>query len=160
MLKFLGGGLELALSCDIRVAAENVKLGLVETKLAIIPGAGGTQLLPRLINPSIAKELIFTAAILNGKEAEKLGLVNYVMEQNENCDAAYSKSLNIAEKILPNGPVAVRMAKQAINKGLEVDLGTGLTFEEVCYSKVIPTKDRIEGLRAFNEKRTPVYNGS
>nr|XP_023013963.1 methylglutaconyl-CoA hydratase, mitochondrial [Leptinotarsa decemlineata] len=155
----LGGGLEIALATDIRVATTNTKLGLVETKLAIMPGAGGTQLLPRLLNPSVAKELIFTAKILNGKQAKELGLVNHVVEQNKNGDAAYLKSLEIAEEILPNGPLGIKMAKQAINKGVEVDFSTGLAIEEACYSQLIPTKDRTEGLEAFKEKRRPVYLG-
>lgn len=155
----LGGGLELALACDIRIASRNAKMGLVETKLAIIPGAGGTQRLPRLINPSIAKELIFTAKILNGDEAKTLGIVNHAVEQNEDGDAAYLKSLEIAREILPNGPVAIKMAKAAINRGIEVDLYSGLNVEESCYAQVIPTKDRTEGLLAFKEKRQPRYTG-
>lgn len=155
----LGGGLEMALACDLRVAADNTKMGLVETKLAIIPGAGGTQRLPRIVGSAKAKELIFTAAILNGKEAEEIGLVNYVTTQNEAGDAAYHRALELAKKIIPNGPVGVKMAKVAITKGMEVDLSTGLSIEEACYAQVIPTKDRIEGLTAFKEKRTPNYRG-
>lgn len=155
----LGGGLEMALACDLRVASTNCKMGLVETKLAIIPGAGGTQRLPRLINPAIAKELIFTARIFNGREAKEMGIVNHAVDQNATNDAAYLKSLDIARQIVPNGPVGVKMAKVAINKGLEVDLATGLSFEEACYAQVIPTKDRLEGLAAFREKRSPKYIG-
>lgn len=155
----IGGGLEMALACDLRIASSNCKLGLVETKLAIIPGAGGTQRLPRLINPAIAKELIFTARIFNGKEAKELGVVNHAVDQNGNNDGAYLKSLEIAREIVPNGPIGVKMAKAAINKGLEVDLSTGLSFEEACYAQVIPTKDRIEGLAAFKEKRPAKYVG-
>ncbi|KAI4457208.1 enoyl-coa hydratase-related [Holotrichia oblita] len=155
----LGGGLEIALACDLRVASSNCKMGLVETKLAIIPGAGGTQRLPRLINPAIAKELIFTARIFEGSEAKELGIVNHAVEQNSQKDAAYLKSVDIARDILPNGPIGVRMAKAAIDKGLEVDLATGLSFEEACYAQVIPTKDRLEGLAAFKEKRVPKYKG-
>ncbi|KAG5886980.1 hypothetical protein JTB14_006622 [Gonioctena quinquepunctata] len=154
-----GGGLEIALASDIRVATTKSKMGLVETKLAIMPGAGGTQLLPRVINPSVAKEMIFTAKIVDGKQAKELGLVNHVVEQNENGDAAYLKSLEIAEEILPNGHVGIKMAKQAINRGVEVDLSTGLAIEDACYSQLIPTKDRTEGLQAFKEKRKPVYVG-
>lgn len=156
---FSGGGLEIALSCDIRVASSNAKLGLVETKLAIIPGAGGTQRLPRLINTSLAKELIYTGRIFDGNYAKEIGLVNHVVEQNETGDAAYQKSLSIAEEILPNGPVALKMAKAAINRGIEVDLNSGLNIEEACYAQIIPTKDRSEGLAAFKEKRKPVYIG-
>ncbi|XP_018788994.1 PREDICTED: methylglutaconyl-CoA hydratase, mitochondrial [Bactrocera latifrons] len=155
----LGGGLEMALACDMRTAAENTKMGLVETRLAIIPGAGGTQRLPRILSPALAKELIFTSRVLNGKEAKDFGIVNHVVPQNASGDAAYQKALEIAEEILPNGPVGVRMAKLAIDKGIQVDLNTGYSIEEICYSQVIPTKDRLEGLQAFAEKRKPVYKG-
>lgn len=155
----LGGGLEMALACDIRTAASNVKMGLVETRLAIIPGAGGTQRLPRILSPALAKELIFTARIFDGNEAKKMGIVNHVVEQNDKNDAAYQKALEIAQEIIPNGPIGVRMAKLAINKGLQVDLSTGYAIEEVCYAQVIPTKDRLEGLKAFIEKRKPNYKG-
>ncbi|XP_970538.2 methylglutaconyl-CoA hydratase, mitochondrial [Tribolium castaneum] len=155
----LGGGLEISLACDIRVASSDCKMGLVEGKLAIIPGAGGTQRLPRLINPSIAKELIYTARTIDGGTAHRLGVVNHVVSQNANQDAAYLKSLELAREILPNGPVAVQMAKKAINKGVQVDLSSGLAIEEACYAQLIPTKDRIEGLQAFKEKRKPNYIG-
>ncbi|GJQ82221.1 putative AU RNA binding protein enoyl-Coenzyme A hydratase [Trypoxylus dichotomus] len=135
----LGGGLEMALACDLRIASTNCKMGLVETKLAIIPGAG--------------------ARIFNGNEAKEMGIVNHAVDQNETSDAAYLKSLDIAREIVPNGPVGVKMAKAAINQGLEVDLATGLSFEEACYARVIPTKDRLEGLAAFKEKRLPKYIG-
>lgn len=155
----LGGGLEMALACDMRTAVEDVKLGLVETKLAILPGAGGTQRLPRLLNPSLAKELIFTSRIFDGKYAKEMGIVNHVVTQNENQDAAYVKAIELAKEIIPNGPVGVRMAKKAIDKGLQVDIATGYAIEEACYAQVIPTKDRIEGLKAFSEKRKPLYKG-
>lgn len=103
----MGGGLEMGLSCDLRVAADSVKMGLVETRLAIIPGAGGTQRLPRLINVALAKELIFTARVFTGADAQKMGVVNHSVPQNENGDAAYQRALKLAEEILPNGPVGV-----------------------------------------------------
>lgn len=155
----MGGGLELALACDVRTASTTTKLGLVETKLAILPGAGGTQRLPRIIGPAKAKELIFTARVLNGKEACDLGIVNHVVEQNESGTAAYEKALEIAREILPNGPVGVKMAKLAINEGIQVTLSSGLKIEESAYAQVIPTKDRLEGLKAFAEKRKPQYIG-
>lgn len=155
----LGGGLELALACDIRTASSNAKLGLVETKLAIIPGAGGTQRLPRLIGPAIAKELIFSARIFDGREAFTYGVVNHVVEQNESSDAAYQKALDIAREIIPNGPVGVKMAKNAINRGIEVDINSGCKIEEFCYAQLVPTADRLEGLNAFLEKRRPNYKG-
>ncbi|XP_043570049.1 methylglutaconyl-CoA hydratase, mitochondrial isoform X1 [Chiloscyllium plagiosum] len=155
----LGGGLEMALACDIRVAATSAKMGLVETKLAIIPGAGGTQRLPRIIGVSLAKELIFSGRVLDGTEAKAIGLVSHVVEQNEAGDAAYHRALSLAREFIPQGPIAVRLAKLAINRGIEVDLKTGLAIEEACYAQVIPTKDRIEGLNAFREKRLPRYTG-
>uniref|UniRef100_A0A182N3A6 Signal peptidase complex subunit 3 n=1 Tax=Anopheles dirus TaxID=7168 RepID=A0A182N3A6_9DIPT len=155
----LGGGLEMALACDMRVVATNAKLGLVETKLGIIPGAGGTQRLPRILNPAIAKELIFTARQFSGEEAKGLGIVNHAVQPNDTGDAAYQRALQLAMEIVPNGPVGVRMAKKAIDKGLQVDIGTGYAIEEACYAQVIPTKDRLEGLRAFAEKRKPNFIG-
>lgn len=135
------------------------KTGLVETKLAIIPGAGGTQRLSRIAGPAVAKELIFTAKILNGEEATRLGICNHVVEQNASRDAAYNKAIDIATEILPNGPIGVRMAKKAIDYGIQVDLNTGYAIEEACYAQVIPTSDRLEGLKAFAEKRKPIYKG-
>ncbi|XP_021104180.1 methylglutaconyl-CoA hydratase, mitochondrial isoform X2 [Heterocephalus glaber] len=136
----IGGGLELALACDIRVA-------------------GGTQRLPRAIGMSLAKELIFSARVLDGQEAKAVGLVSHVPEQNQEGDAAYRKALDLAREFLPQGPVAMRVAKLAINQGMEVDLVTGLAIEEACYAQTIPTKDRLEGLLAFKEKRPPRYKG-
>jgi len=155
----LGGGLELALACDLRVASSSAKMGLVETRLAIIPGAGGTQRLPRTVGVPIAKELIFTGKIVDGQEAKEIGLVNHVVEQNKEGDGAYRRALKLAEEISPNGPVGVRMAKIAITRGSQVDVSTGMAIEEACYAQLIPTKDRIEGLIAFKEKRPPHYKG-
>jgi len=155
----LGGGFELALACDMRVAADNAKIGLPETKLAIIPGAGGTQRLPRLISVSKAKELIFTGRALQGSDAVAYGIIDYFVPQNENGDAAYHRAIQIANEILPQGPVALRMAKRAINEGIKGDIESGLKVEESCYAKVVPTEDRIEGLKAFAEKRKPLYKG-
>lgn len=151
-----GGGLELALAADLRVAGAEAKVGLVETGLAIIPGAGGTQRLPRLIGKARAKELIFTARRLSADQALVLGLVEYAVPAGQ----ALDKALQLAREILPNGPVAVRMAKQAVDRGLEVDRDTGLVLERACYAQVIPTQDRLEGLAAFREKRKPVYKGA
>jgi len=155
----VGGGLEMALGYDMRVASSNAKMGLVETKLAIIPGAGGTQNLARVVGTSKAKELIFTGRVVSGSEAFDMGLVNHFVQQNQDGDAAYQRALEVAMEITPQGPVALRMAKQAINCGSEVNLSTGLQFEQACYAQVIPTKDRLEGLKAFREKRKPKYEG-
>jgi len=155
----LGGGLELSLSCDLRIASDTAKLGLTETKLAIIPGGGGTQNLPRIIGPALAKELIFTGRAIDGVEASRVGLANHSVPQNDAGDAAYQRCLELAAEIVTQGPVALRMAKAAINKGMGVDLASGLAYEEAYYAQVIPTKDRIEGLTAFREKRAPKYTG-
>ncbi|WP_143415433.1 enoyl-CoA hydratase [Geobacillus sp. E263] len=150
-----GGGLELALACDIRVAADTAQLGLTETSLGIIPGAGGTQRLPRLIGKGKAKELIFTAKRITAKEAEQIGLVEYAVPREQ----LMEKAMEIAEQIVVNAPIAVMQAKIAINRGLDVDLATGLRIEQMAYDITIPTKDRLEGLQAFKEKRKPVYKG-
>jgi methylglutaconyl-CoA hydratase len=150
-----GGGTELALACDIRVAAETAKLGLTETSLAIIPGAGGTQRLPRLIGLGKAKELIFTARRIDAEEALNIGLVEHVVP----IDQLLDRAKEIAREIAKNGPIAVMQAKFAINKGFDVDLQTGLEIERAAYEVTIPTKDRLEGLQAFKEKRPPVYTG-
>ncbi|XP_073200996.1 methylglutaconyl-CoA hydratase, mitochondrial isoform X2 [Lepidochelys kempii] len=126
---------------------------------ATINEMGGTQRLPRMIGVSLAKELIFSARIVDGKEAKSIGLVSHVVEQNESGDAAYRRALALAQEFLPQGPLAIRVAKLAINQGMEVDLVTGLAIEEACYAQTIPTKDRIEGLLAFKEKRPPRYKG-
>ncbi|XP_046744782.1 methylglutaconyl-CoA hydratase, mitochondrial [Diprion similis] len=155
----LGGGLELALASDIRTAANEAKMGLVETKLAIIPGAGGTQRLPRIVGPAVAKELIFTGKILDGEEAHQIGIVNHVVPQNMDGDAAYQAALSIAREILPNGPIGVRLAKVAISQGVEVPLEDGFEIEKKCYTQLLETEDRLEGLAAFKAKRVPVYKG-
>ena len=152
----LGGGLELALCSDLRLATKTATLGLPETSLAIIPGAGGTQRLPRLIGTSKAKELIYTGDKLNGEEALRVGLVNHA---EQDFDQAYNKALEIAAKIGEKGPIAIKAAKQAISYGVNVDLRSGLELEDACYAKTIPTEDRMEGLKAFAEKRKPVYKG-
>lgn len=156
----LGGGLELTLATDIRIAALEAKMGLVETKLAILPGAGGTQRLPRIVGPAIAKELIYTARILNGQEAKNIRLVNQAVPQNKHGDAAYQAALLTAREILPNGPIGVKLAKKAISKGMEVCITDGLEIEKQCYNEVINTEDRLEGLSAFTSKRVPIYRGT
>ncbi len=150
-----GGGLELALAADLRVAGAEARMGLVETSLAIIPGAGGTQRLPRLIGASRAKELIFTARRIGAGEAGRLGLVDRVVQPGE----ALVSALALAREMLPNGPVALRMAKVAVNQGLGLNLTEGLAIERACYAQVLPTQDRLEGLAAFREKRQPRYRG-
>ncbi|MEW9674168.1 enoyl-CoA hydratase [Ammoniphilus sp. 3BR4] len=150
-----GGGTELALACDIRIAAETAKLGLTETSLGIIPGAGGTQRLSRLVGKGRAKELIFTAKRIDAKEALEIGLVEYVTST----DVLMEKAMELAGQIVCNAPIAIAQAKFAIDKGYDVDLNTGLSIEQNAYEVTIPTKDRLEGLQAFKEKRKPIYKG-
>ncbi|WP_375200011.1 enoyl-CoA hydratase [Bacillus sp. RS11] len=150
-----GGGLELALACDLRIAASHAKIGLTETSLGIIPGAGGTQRLPRLIGIGKAKELIYTARRLNTQEAKDYGIVEYVFEGHE----VFEKAQQLALEMAKNAPLSLVQAKIAINQGVEVDLATGLKIESLAYSALISTEDRLEGLLAFQEKRAPQYLG-
>jgi len=151
-----GGGTELLLACDLRVAAPHAQLGLTETSLAIIPGAGGTQRLPRLVGRARAKDLILTARKIDAVEAERIGLVNRIAPAGKLRETA----LEVARQIADNGPVAVRAAKAAIDQGSELPIGKGLEVEARCYERVLPTADRLEALAAFAEKRKPRYTGS
>jgi methylglutaconyl-CoA hydratase len=151
----LGGGMELALACDIRVASSSATLGLTETTLAIIPGGGGTQRLPRLAGPGRAKELIFTGRRISAAEALAYGIVEEVVAPDE----LRARALELARRIAANGPVAVRAAKEAIARGLEMALTESLALETELYGRTVPTADRLEGLAAFGEKRTPLYRG-
>ncbi|KAF9434545.1 hypothetical protein BGZ76_007823 [Entomortierella beljakovae] len=153
----LGGGLEMALCCDMRIGGGNkkVKIGLVETKHAVIPGAGGTQRLPRLIGAPKAKELIFSSKILNSASAKEYGILNHSVTE----ESGYNKALEIAREILPMGPLAVRMAKSALNMSLQLEIDSGLEYEQICYDQILLSKDRLEGLASFREKRKPNYKG-
>ncbi|XP_005521225.1 enoyl-CoA hydratase domain-containing protein 2, mitochondrial [Parus major] len=155
----LGGGLELALACDLRVAASSAKMGLIETTRGLLPGAGGTQRLPRCVGIGLAKELIFTGRQVDGEQAASMGLVNHSVPQNSEGDAAYQRALTLAKEILPQAPFAVKMGKLAINKGIEVDIASGMAIEGMCYAQNIPTRDRQEGMAAFREKRPPRFTG-
>ena len=150
-----GGGTELALACDLRVAASHAQMGLTEVSLAIIPGAGGTQRLPRLIGKSRAKDLILTARRVGAGEGERMGLMNRVAPEGELRETAQA----VAQAIAANGPVAVRAAKDAIDRGLELPQQEGLEHEARCYERVLGTEDRLEALVAFAEKRKPVFRG-
>lgn len=150
-----GGGLELALACDFRYGVASAKLGLTEVSWAIIPGAGGTQRLSRLIGVSRAKELILTARKIDAETAHFYGILNKVVEVDE----LQSSTISLANEILKNGPLAVAQAKFAINYGSNVDLQTGLAIESKAYEVIIPTKDRVEALEAFSEKRPPQFKG-
>lgn len=151
----LGGGCELALACDLRVMAEGATIGLPETHLGIIPGAGGTQRLPRLLGPALAKELIFTGRRIKPEEAERLGLVNRVAAAGSLMEVCRE----LAAPILTAAPIALEQAKIAVDRGLDRSLEEGLKLEQSCYDVTIPTEDRTEALVAFREKRKPVFKG-
>ena len=150
-----GGGTELLLACDLRVAAAHAQLGLTETTLAIIPGAGGTQRLPRLIGRARAKDLILTGRKIDCVEAERIGLVNRIAPAGRLADCAREVAWSIAD----NGPIAVRAAKSAIDEGSDLPMQRGLEVEARCYERVLPTADRLEALAAFAEKRKPRFSG-
>lgn len=151
----LGGGLELALCCDIRIAAASARFGLPEIKLGVIPAAGGTQRLPRLIGEARAKELILTADLVDAETALRYGIVSRVLEQ----DALMPAALELAQRIAEHPPLAVRFAKRAINRGMQTDLDSGLEYERYAAAMIVDSEDRKEGMRAFVEKRKPVFNG-
>ncbi|XP_054458775.1 enoyl-CoA hydratase domain-containing protein 2, mitochondrial [Anoplopoma fimbria] len=155
----LGGGLELAMACDLRTAALSAQMGLIETTRGLLPGAGGSQRLPRTIGMALAKELIFTGKRVGGQVALEIGLVNRAVEQNQSGDAAHREALSLAREILPQAPVAVRLAKEAINRGSEVDMTSAMAIERMCYNRVIFTQDRKEGMASFLEKRPPRFTG-
>ncbi|MDF9761683.1 enoyl-CoA hydratase/carnithine racemase [Peribacillus simplex] len=150
-----GGGLELALACDIRIASETAKMGLTETALGIIPGAGGTQRLPRIVGMSTAKELIYTAKRLDAKAAFAMKIISHVYPPQQLLEEAKK----LAGEIAVNAPLALRAAKAAINQGADTNLKTGLQIEKDCYQTTLKTRDRLEGLSAFKEKRKPVFTG-
>ncbi len=151
----LGGGLELALSCDLRVAAEGVEVGFPEVGLGIIPGAGGCARLPRVVGVARAKDLILTARRVPAAEALSLGLVSRVVPAARLRDEA----IGLAEQVARNAPISLRQAKRAVDGGFFLPLDEALAFENRCYQDCLASKDRVEALRAFAEKRPPVFTG-
>lgn len=151
----IGGGTELALACDLRVAAPAAEMGLTEVKLGIIPGGGGTQRLTRLVGPGRTKDLILTGRRMNAAEAFTFGAVNRLAPEGRLLETAYQLVQAIAE----NAPIAVATAKHAIDDGLDLPLEEALALELQRYEQVLQTEDRLEGLRAFAEKRPPRYQG-
>ena len=145
----LGGGCEISMACDIRVASENARFAQPECGLGILPGFGGTQRLPRLVGKGRAKELIFTCDQITAEDAYRMGLVNHVVPQAELID--YCKAM--AGRIMKNGPYAVSLAKQAINTGMDTDLDSGLKLEANLFGLSFSTADKKEGMTAFLEKR-------
>jgi enoyl-CoA hydratase len=151
----LGGGCELAMACDLRIASENAILGQPEVNLAIIPGGGGTQRLPRLVGAARAKDLIFTGRIIKANEALGMGLVNKVVPLDELMPTVEK----LAQGICKKGPIAIALAKAAINKVWEAPLRVGLEFEIEAFASCFATEDQKEGMGAFLEKRTPHIKG-
>jgi len=150
-----GGGCELVAALDFVYVAETARFAQTEVRIGIIPGAGGTQTLARAIGEKRAKELILTGRVFTAQEALHWGLANEVFQADELLD----KTLTVAATIAGNAPIAVRQAKQAIHKGLQMGLADGLAFEIEAYNRTVPTDDRREGVLAFNEKRTPEFRG-
>ena len=150
-----GGGLELALLCDFAYASKTARFALTETSLGIMPGAGGTQTLARTVGEKRAKELILAAKSFNAQEALDWGVMNQLSEP----DQLMADTLAIAERIANNAPLAVRQAKHSIHHGLQQDLATGMHFELEAYQRMVKSRDRIEGVAAFNEKRKPRFEG-
>ena len=151
----LAGGCELAMLSDFIVAGETAVFGVPETTLGLFPGIGGTQLLPRIVGAPLAKELIFTGRRMKADEAKAVGHVNHLVPKGQ----ARARALEIATAIAANGPVAVRQAKKAIAYGAETDLETAMVLAIEAYNATVVTEDRLEGVRAFNEKRKPRFKG-
>jgi enoyl-CoA hydratase len=151
----VGGGCELALACDIRIASDRAKIGLPEVRLGILPGGGGTQRLTRLVGVGKAKEMIFTGAIVDAVEAERIGLVNRVVPHAQ----VLEEAIALAQKIQRRGPMAVRLAKLAIDTGVRYGPGPGYVSEQLAQTVLFGTEDKIEGTSAFLEKRPPEFKG-
>ena len=151
----MGGGCELAVLSDLIVASESAVFAVPEVTRGIFPGIGGTQLLPRIIGGPLAKEMIFTGRRVGAEEAKAIGLVNHLVPKGQ----ARVKALEIAATIADNGPIAVRQAKKAVNWGSETDLETAMALAIEAYNNTVTTEDRLEGVRAFNEKRKPLFKG-
>lgn len=151
----LGGGCELAMACDIRVASENAKFGQPEVNLGVPPGFAGTQRLPRLVGKGVAKELLYTADMIGADEAYRIGLANKVFPAAELMDGA----MKMAGKIAAKGQIAIRLTKSAVNQGLEMDLARGMAYEAEVFGLVFSTEDQKEGMAAFLEKRKAEFKG-
>jgi enoyl-CoA hydratase len=151
----LGGGCELAMACDIRIASENARFGQTEINIGIIPGGGGTQRLPRLIGMGRAKEMVYTGGIIDAKEAERIGLVNRVVPP----DKLEETVMELARKIASKSLLILKYAKRAMNRGMKTDLDSGLAYETQIVSLCFATEDKKEGIKAFLEKRKPEFTG-
>lgn len=150
-----GGGLEMVLAADFAYGVPNARFALTETKLGIMPGGGGTQNLPRAVGPRRAKEIIFSARPFSADEAAEWGVINRICSPEHLLD----ECLETAKTIAANGPLSVRQAKKAIHHGMQTDLTRGLWLEIEAYNRLVFTEDRLEGVKAFNEKRVPNFKG-
>lgn len=153
-----GGGMEAALGCDLRVVGPGAKLGLTETRLGIIPGAGGTQRLPRLVGAGMAKSLILTGRRIDAAEAVRIGVAEFHTDEPGR-EATLARALEVAAEVALCGPVGVRAAKDAIDGGFDMPMEEALIHERACYDRTLGTEDRLEALAAFAEKRPPVFKG-
>jgi enoyl-CoA hydratase/carnithine racemase len=149
------GGLELALACDIRIASEDAQFAVTSARIGSVAGAGGTQRLPRIVGMAKAKEMFFSAQFIDAQEAKAIGLLNRVVPRGRVLEEAKAMAIQFAQQ----APLSLRLIKQAINKGMEVDLRTGLDIEAQCVAIAWTTEDKAEGMRAFLEKRKPVFKG-
>src|SRR5437773_1690334 len=152
----LGGGCELALACDIRIASDRAKLGQPEVNIGIIPGFGGSQRLPRLVGLGWASEMVYTGDAIDAATAERIGLVNRVVP----AERLLEETKALARKILEKSPAAIALAKACLRSALEMPLAAGLDFETAAFGVVGSTKDKEEGMRAFIEKRKPTWKGA
>ncbi len=150
-----GGGLELALACDIRIASEDASFGQPEIRLGIMPGGGATQRLPGLVGPAIAKELMFTGRIIDAQEALRIGLVNRVVPKDKLKEAVWELARDIAKK----SPIALKLIKRSVNRGVQAPSDVGLAYEALAECLCFTTEDHEEGLSAFLEKRKPNFRG-
>ncbi|WP_433957967.1 enoyl-CoA hydratase/isomerase family protein [Cytobacillus horneckiae] len=151
----LGGGMEIALSCDLRTASSNASFGLPEAKLGLIPGIGGTQLISRVMPIAVAKEILFTGKRFSAKEGKEYGLINHVYES----ESLLNETVELANAISENAPLSLKAIKKVVNKGSDTDLSTGIALELEAYYKCANSEDRLEGIYAFNEKRKPSWHG-
>ncbi|MCD6580374.1 MAG: enoyl-CoA hydratase/isomerase family protein [Desulfuromusa sp.] len=151
----VGGGCELALVCDLRIASETARFGVPEVRLGMIPAAGGTQRLPRLIGPTKAKELLYTGDFIDAVEAYRVGLANKVVSVDRLMDEAKV----FARKLVEKPPLSVKFAKRAVNVGMQLDLTSALDYEAHCAALLVVSEDYLEGFKAFVEKRKPVFKG-
>jgi enoyl-CoA hydratase len=151
----VGGGCELALSCDLRIASETARFGLPEAKIGAMPGIGGTQRLPRIIGITRAKELLFTGDFIDAHEAYRIGLVNKVVPSGQ----LLEETQKYTQRIVENAPLSIAFIKRAVNTGMQLDLASALDYESYCFSMVVSSEDRVEGFRSFVEKRKPIFKG-